>query len=60
MRAVSAMAPGLVVVDEAYGQFAPWSALELVDDDRRSWSAPSRRRGRWPAPGSATWLPPPR
>ncbi|HUY22124.1 MAG TPA: histidinol-phosphate transaminase [Acidimicrobiales bacterium] len=23
-------APGLVVVDEAYGQFAPWSALELV------------------------------
>jgi histidinol-phosphate aminotransferase len=24
-------APGLVVVDEAYGQFAPWSALELVD-----------------------------
>jgi histidinol-phosphate aminotransferase len=23
-------APGLVVVDEAYGQFAPWSALELT------------------------------
>ncbi|MHB8329907.1 MAG: histidinol-phosphate transaminase [Acidimicrobiales bacterium] len=23
-------APGLVVVDEAYGQFAPWSALDLV------------------------------
>jgi histidinol-phosphate aminotransferase len=23
-------APGLVVVDEAYGQFAPWSALELL------------------------------
>jgi len=23
----------LVVVDEAYGQFATWSALELVDDD---------------------------
>jgi histidinol-phosphate aminotransferase len=23
-------APGLVVVDEAYGQFAPWSALELA------------------------------
>jgi histidinol-phosphate aminotransferase len=23
-------APGLVVVDEAYGQFAPWSALELI------------------------------
>ena len=28
------LAPGLVVVDEAYGQFAPWSALDLVDDDR--------------------------
>jgi histidinol-phosphate aminotransferase len=25
-------APGIVVVDEAYGQFAPWTALELVDD----------------------------
>jgi histidinol-phosphate aminotransferase len=25
---------GLVVVDEAYGEFAPWSALELVDDER--------------------------
>jgi histidinol-phosphate aminotransferase len=24
----------LVVVDEAYGEFAPWSALELVHDDR--------------------------
>lgn len=23
-------APGLVVIDEAYGQFAPWSALDLV------------------------------
>ncbi|MEO6122030.1 MAG: histidinol-phosphate transaminase [Acidimicrobiales bacterium] len=30
---VAALAPGLVVVDEAYGQFAPWSALSLVDDD---------------------------
>jgi histidinol-phosphate aminotransferase len=27
---VLARAPGLVVVDEAYGQFAPWSALDLV------------------------------
>jgi histidinol-phosphate aminotransferase len=26
-------APGLVVVDEAYGEFAPWSALKLVRDD---------------------------
>jgi histidinol-phosphate aminotransferase len=24
---------GLLVVDEAYGQFAPWSAVELVGDD---------------------------
>ncbi len=31
---VLAQAPGLVVVDEAYGQFADWSALELVADDR--------------------------
>ncbi|MGH9155034.1 MAG: histidinol-phosphate transaminase [Acidimicrobiales bacterium] len=30
---VAALAPGLVVVDEAYGQFAPWSALSLVDDE---------------------------
>jgi histidinol-phosphate aminotransferase len=34
VREVAALAPGLVVVDEAYGQFAPWSALELVDDDQ--------------------------
>ncbi len=26
---VSGAAPGLVIVDEAYGQFAPWSALAL-------------------------------
>ncbi|HET9691629.1 MAG TPA: histidinol-phosphate transaminase [Acidimicrobiales bacterium] len=32
VAAVLAAAPGLVVVDEAYGQFADWSALELVDD----------------------------
>jgi histidinol-phosphate aminotransferase len=25
-------APGLVVVDEAYGQFAPWTAAELLDE----------------------------
>jgi histidinol-phosphate aminotransferase len=29
---VADMAPGIVVVDEAYGQFAPWSALGLVDE----------------------------
>jgi histidinol-phosphate aminotransferase len=27
-------APGLVVVDEAYAQFADWSALDLVSEDR--------------------------
>jgi histidinol-phosphate aminotransferase len=31
---VLAQAPGLVVVDEAYGQFAEWSAIDLVADDR--------------------------
>lgn len=34
VREVAAAAPGLVVVDEAYGQFAPWSALALLDDER--------------------------
>ena len=33
-RRCSTVAPGLLVVDEAYGQFAPWSALDLVDDER--------------------------
>ncbi|HEX2849593.1 MAG TPA: histidinol-phosphate transaminase [Acidimicrobiales bacterium] len=27
------LAPGLVVVDEAYGQFSSWTALDLVADD---------------------------
>ncbi len=29
VAAVSGAAPGLVIVDEAYGQFSPWSALTL-------------------------------
>jgi histidinol-phosphate aminotransferase len=29
VAAVSTAAPGLVIVDEAYGQFSPWSALSL-------------------------------
>jgi histidinol-phosphate aminotransferase len=33
VRRVLAQAPGLVVVDEAYGQFADWSAIEMVDDE---------------------------
>jgi histidinol-phosphate aminotransferase len=28
------LAPGLVVADEAYAQFADWSALELIDEHR--------------------------
>lgn len=44
----------LLVVDEAYGQFAPWSALELVGDDRplvvtrtfsKTWSMAAARLG---------------
>jgi histidinol-phosphate aminotransferase len=46
--------PGLLVVDEAYGQFAPWSALTLVDDERplvvtrtysKTWSMAAARLG---------------
>jgi histidinol-phosphate aminotransferase len=35
VRHLVAKAPGLVVVDEAYGQFAPWSALSLRADAGR-------------------------
>jgi histidinol-phosphate aminotransferase len=54
VRAVADEAPGLVVVDEAYGQFAPWSALELVDGERplvvtrtfsKTWSMAAARLG---------------
>ena len=31
---IAAAAGSLLVVDEAYGEFAPWSAVELVDDAR--------------------------
>ncbi len=60
IEAVVAMAPGLVVVDEAYGQFAGSSALDLVARAGPAasaswWSGPSRRPGRWPGSGSATW-----
>ncbi len=33
VKAVVDAAPGLVVVDEAYGQFADWSARDLLDDE---------------------------
>jgi histidinol-phosphate aminotransferase len=51
---VLAAAPGLVVMDEAYGQFADWSALSLIDDDRplvvsrtysKTWSMAAARLG---------------
>jgi histidinol-phosphate aminotransferase len=51
---VVAQAPGLVVVDEAYGQFAPWSAVPLVSDEGRvvvvrtfskTWSMAANRLG---------------
>jgi histidinol-phosphate aminotransferase len=54
VRQVVASAPGLVVVDEAYGQFADWSAVDLVDDDRplvvvrtfsKTWSLAALRLG---------------
>jgi histidinol-phosphate aminotransferase len=62
VREVAERAPGLVVVDEAYGQFAPWSALALVDDDRplvvtrtfsKTWSMAAARLGYLVGP---SWL----
>ena len=53
---------GLLVVDEAYGQFAAWSALKLVDDRNslvvsrtfsKTWSMASARLGYCVAP---RWL----
>ena len=34
IAAIVDAAPGLVIVDEAYGEFAPKSALQLIDDER--------------------------
>lgn len=54
VAALLAAAPGLVVIDEAYGQFASWSALELVAEDRplavvrtfsKTWSLAAARLG---------------
>lgn len=62
IRAVADLAPGLLVVDEAYGQFAPWSALALVDEDApivvtrtysKTWSMAAARLGYLVGP---TWL----
>ena len=55
------LAPGLLVVDEAYGQFSRWSALELVGDDvpivvvrtfSKTWSMAASRLGYCIAPAS--------
>ncbi|MGO9333137.1 MAG: histidinol-phosphate transaminase [Acidimicrobiales bacterium] len=35
VQAVRALVPGILVVDEAYGQFAPWSAVELLESEPR-------------------------
>ncbi len=62
VRAVADLAPGLLVVDEAYGQFAPWSALALIDEDApivvtrtysKTWSMAGARLGYLVGP---TWL----
>jgi histidinol-phosphate aminotransferase len=62
VRRIAADAPGLVVVDEAYGQFAPWSALELVDEAlplvvtrtfSKTWSMAAARLGYLVGP---SWL----
>jgi histidinol-phosphate aminotransferase len=54
LRSVLEIASGLVIVDEAYGQFSPWSALTLVRDDRplvvtrtysKTWSMAAARLG---------------
>jgi histidinol-phosphate aminotransferase len=59
---VLGLAPGLVVVDEAYGQFAPSSALALVHEDRplvvtrtfsKTWSMAAARLGYLVGP---SWL----
>jgi histidinol-phosphate aminotransferase len=54
VRQLLSAATGLVVVDEAYAQFAEWSALELVDEQRplvvtrtfsKTWSMAGARLG---------------
>lgn len=56
----TAAVDGLLVVDEAYADFAPWSALDLVADDRplvvvrtysKVWSMAALRLGFCVAPG---------
>ncbi len=62
VRRLLDVAPGLVVVDEAYAQFADWSALDLVGDDvplvvvrtfSKTWSMAAARLGYLVGP---SWL----
>lgn len=62
VRTVLDLVPGLLLVDEAYGQFADWSALGLVDDDvplavsrtfSKTWSMAGSRLGYLVGP---SWL----
>ncbi len=62
VREVLSLAPGLLVVDEAYGQFAHWSALGMIDDDvplvvtrtfSKTWSMAGSRLGYLVGP---SWL----
>jgi histidinol-phosphate aminotransferase len=62
VRALLASEPGLLVVDEAYGQFADWSALTLVDESTplvvtrtfsKTWSMAASRLGYLVGP---SWL----
>ena len=54
VRQLLELAPGLVVVDEAYAQFADWTALDMVAEDRplvvtrtfsKTWSMAGARLG---------------
>lgn len=54
VRAALAAGCGLIAVDEAYGQFSPWSALELLDEESplvvirtfsKTWSMAAARLG---------------
>ena len=62
LLAVAADIGALLIVDEAYGEFAPWSALELVDEEQplvvvrtysKVWSLAAVRLGFAVAP---TWV----
>jgi histidinol-phosphate aminotransferase len=54
VAAVSGAAPGLVIVDEAYGQFAPWSALALRGPTHPGLVVTRTFSKTWAMAGSAT------